>query len=252
LGRYFFNPFSYSVPHYYPAVYPTYQSTTYIQNYDDDLPYEQLDDDAFLTEDGVTVSPVEPQAQQQVAEEASTPEEAVELGVTAFGQGRFEDARRALVSALLAAPEDPELIMLYAYAHFATGDYLISALSLKQAMELDDTLIAKPIDLYGLYGDPSQFEAHLAKLDDYIEAHPEDADARFVAGYARYAAGDPVSAKVYFDSVDNDGAGTINQRMLEAASRAIEMISQGASGAGTTQPSSSSEKGVIISEPTPE
>jgi hypothetical protein len=81
-------------------------------------------------------------------------------GVQAFTQGDFDLARREFVRAILATPEDPELVMLYGYAHFATGDYLVASLAIRRATEADPTLIERPIDITALY--PNRIDVRAA------------------------------------------------------------------------------------------
>lgn len=117
-----------------------------------------------------------------------------DLALQAFGQGNFDLARREFVQALLAEPDDPELVMLYGYAHFATGDWLVAALSIRRAIEADATLIDRPIDISSLYPSRSDYQAHLNRLDSYLAGNRRDIDARFLAGFVRYAAGNPDGA----------------------------------------------------------
>lgn len=121
-----------------------------------------------------------------------------QLGLQAFNQGDYELARREFVRAILATPDAPELTMLYGYAHFATGDYMIAAMAIRRATEADATLIESPIDVAALYGDRSDFQAQLAKLDAHVAANPADLDAKYLAGFVRYASGDPNGAGAIF------------------------------------------------------
>jgi hypothetical protein len=116
----------------------------------------------------------------------------------AFAAGNYALARRELVRAILAKPDDPEMIMLYGYAHFATGDYLVAALAIRRAIEADPTLIDQPIDLTALYPNQSDYWAHLSLLGAHIQADLNDVDGRFLAGFVRYAAGDATGAGTYF------------------------------------------------------
>jgi hypothetical protein len=88
--------------------------------------------------------------------------------------------------------------MLYGYAHFATGDYLVAAMAVRRATTADATLIESPIDLAGLYRNRADYQAHLDKLDAHVAASPGDLDAKYLAGFARYASGDPGGAGAIF------------------------------------------------------
>jgi len=145
-----------------------------------------------------TVPPSQLAPAQTTTGIVATPVSPVQEGLDAFARGDFEAARRAFVRAILTEPDEAQLIMLYGYAHFATGDYLVSAMAIRRATEMDATLIDQPIDLAALYRDPAVFQSHLGQLDAHLAAEPKDIDARYLAGFARFASGDPNGAGALF------------------------------------------------------
>lgn len=150
-----------------------------------------------------------------------------ELGERYFAEGRYDDARRAFVQAMLESPDDAELLVLYAYAHFAGGDYRMASSSLERALRLDPTLIDSPVDLVRLYREGAVLLHHMRRLDDHLSRLPNDYDAQVLAGYVRYAAGRPDDAEAYFASVANAQSDAIIAVLLrDAAVRAQRLLQQ--------------------------
>jgi len=166
-----------------------------------------------------------------------------ERGERFFLEGRFDDARQTFVLAMLDAPDDAELLVLYAYSQFATGEYRLAASTLDRALRLDPTLIDSPVDVLRLYGDVDQFGSHVDQLDDYLSRLPNDYDSQLLAGYVRYAAGAPDAAIPFFSTVAGARSDAIVAMLLrDAAIRAQRLMEQdGAS--DQTSGSQSSDSG---------
>lgn len=147
-----------------------------------------------------------------------------ELGERAFLDGNYEAARQHFVRALLDEPNNPEVMIMYAYCHFATGDYQVAAMAIRRAFESDATLIESPIDLYRLYGNPQTLGEHVTRLDQYAAANPDDVQALFLSGYVRYASGDPQEAARILSGAANQSDDVAIQIMRDAAIRAAEAI----------------------------
>ena len=140
---------------------------------------------------------------------------------------------------MLADPEDYEALMLYGFAHFATGDYLVASLAVRRAMNGDPTLIDHPIDLAAMYGDASALHEHIKLLDDYILATADDADALFLAGSVRYAAGQAGDATDFFTRLLKiDANDVLSMIMRDATVRAqvLERAAQSQSQSSMAQP----------------
>jgi tetratricopeptide (TPR) repeat protein len=139
-----------------------------------------------------------PQQQQVQPQQTGMAPSDATLAMQAFYRGDYETARREFIRAIVASPDDPELLMMYGFAHFATGDYLVATLAIRRAIKDDPTLIESPVDILGLYASEDQFNAQVARLDDALRQNDQDVDARFLAGFVRYAAGRAGEAQNYF------------------------------------------------------
>jgi hypothetical protein len=186
---------------YYPALWPAYfGSTTYVYEYPtyvkSQYPIESYYGDGGYYADGSNFAGtqlVEPD--ETIAPVENTH---VDQAIAAFQRGEFDLARRELIRAMIAYPDDPELLMLYGYAHFATGDYLVASLAIRRALNADPTLIDSPVDIYRLYPDADVLRKQIDALDEHLAEKPNDGDAQFLAGFVRYAAGLPDQAADIF------------------------------------------------------
>lgn len=147
-----------------------------------------------------------------------------ELGERAYFDGNYDAARQHFVRALLDEPDNPEVMIMYAYCHFATGDYQVAAMAIRRAFESDATLIESPIDLYRLYGTPHTLAEHISRLDQYAAEHPDDVQPLFLSGYVRYASGDPQEAARILSTAANQSNDVVIQIMRDAAIRAAEAV----------------------------
>ncbi len=144
------------------------------------------------------------------------------LGDRAFVEGRYGDAVRFYAKAIEFEPRDGVLYLVLSDALFATGDYHYGAFALRRGLDLEPDL-ADVVDKRRYYGDPSDFERHLAQLEAYLEDHFLDDDARLLlaANYLFSAA--PAKAVELLESPFSDqvAATPVGDRILGAARRAL-------------------------------
>lgn len=144
------------------------------------------------------------------------------LGDRAFVEGRYGDAVRFYAKAIEFEPRDGVLYLVLSDALFATGDYHYGAFALRRGLELEPDL-ADVVDKRRYYGEPADFERHLAQLEAYLEDHFLDDDARLLlaANYLFGAA--PAKAVELLESPFSDqvAATPVGVRILGAARRAL-------------------------------
>ena len=108
-------------------------------------------------------------------------------GDALFREGRYEEARRQYVRALLADENDPAVQLSYGFAHFALGEYRVAARAVRRALTADPGLMDAPPDPRAAYGDAADFEKQLAALRACVVETPQDMEAAFLLGYIAYA-----------------------------------------------------------------
>lgn len=212
--------------------YGYWPSDSYVENnyyYDNDDSYAS---DGYVDSSASTGSTSVPTVPGVNSAPARVHELYRERGERFFLEGRFDDARQTFVLAMLDAPDDAELLILYAYSQFATGEYRLAASTLDRALRLDPTLIDSPVDVLRLYGNADEFGVHVDRLDSYLSRLSNDYDSQVLAGYVRYAAGAPDAAIPFFSTVAGARSNAIVAVLLrDAAIRAQRLMEQeGASG----------------------
>ncbi|RME39236.1 MAG: hypothetical protein D6788_05900, partial [Planctomycetota bacterium] len=217
----------YYYSHYYPAFYPyydyvysypvwygyTYTSVYYPEPY----VYRPCDTTVYIYEEGppepgevddrdasavappvpYDVPPSEPPKDDPNAYRPLTaPDETTDVGRgnAAFLAGRYEDARREYIRAVMIDERDGHAKLLYAYANFATGDFEVAATALRRALLTTPSLMDYPVDLRVLYGNPEDLDVHLAELTAYVNARPADRAVAVLLAYIHYAIGHPAEA----------------------------------------------------------
>jgi hypothetical protein len=117
------------------------------------------------------------------------------------------------------APDQGVLYLILSDALFATGDYHYGAYALRRALELDATLLEKPVDKKGFYRDPLEFDRQLALLETYLKDRPTDHDARLLLAANYLFGGRPAAAVDLLESVQGVTAreSAAGQLVLKAA-----------------------------------
>jgi tetratricopeptide (TPR) repeat protein len=146
----------------------------------------------------------------------------LELGEQVFAEGRYTEARRFFVRALMALAEDPYAQLDYGLVHFASGDYAVAADAFRRALNGEPDLFDRPPDVSTAYGVEGDFEAHLGALESYLAKHPDDSDARFVLGFVLFSIGDGREALPNLSRVlHQDPKDTVAYVLRDAVLRAL-------------------------------
>lgn len=116
------------------------------------------------------------------------------VGDRAFREARYGDAVHFYAKAVEFSPDDGVLFLILSDALFATGDYHYGAYALRRALELDPTLTESVVDKHSFYADPLEFDRQLAVLEEYLEDHFLDDDARLLLAANYLFGGRPAAA----------------------------------------------------------
>ena len=198
-------------PYYYPgyAYYAPLYGYSYVSAYAYEPYVTRIYDDGGYTVDRsyapspaagqVVVDPSATQAATQPVEAApaggyqplteAISGSLVGEGNAAFAAGKYDDARRMYVRAVLADERDGYAKLLYAVANFALGDYELAATALRRALLTTPQLIDNPVDVRTLYTDPAALDAQLAALEAYVDARAADHEAMLLFGYLLFSRG---------------------------------------------------------------
>jgi tetratricopeptide (TPR) repeat protein len=115
-----------------------------------------------------------------------------------FAQGKYEEASRLYLRAVLTDEQDGVARLLYGLSRFALKDFETAAVAVRGALEATPDLLTDPIDVRSFYASPTEFAAQLDGLKESTGVSFDDqAEARFLLAYLYFASGQPaLSAEV--------------------------------------------------------
>lgn len=123
-------------------------------------------------------------------------DELVELGDRAFRGGNYKRASERYKLAAKANNNSPVPYLHLAQIAVFHSDYTAAAANLRDAITSTQTpqWLADAPDIQAMYGEPADFARQVARLESYLQTHPDDRDAWFVLGAQNYLSGHPQTA----------------------------------------------------------
>lgn len=174
---------------------------------------------------GAYAIPSQPQVQSESTTRQPDPVvlAAVGEGNDAFAAGRFGDARRAYIRAVLLDENDGTAKLLYGLATFAEGDFGVAATAVRRALATTPDLIDYPFNIVALYGDEVRFNEQMDALTRHVGANPENRNAVLLLGYLQFASGGAAEAQVVFAALaDADPTDSLVVFLRDAATRTMQ------------------------------
>ena len=138
------------------------------------------------------VAPAARQARPAVPLRRNDParsEKLIELGDHLFRSGNISRALRRFQQAARADASSSTPHVRLAQIALARGKYTEAADEFRQAEAAEPGWLARALDIQALYAEPADFARLVAKLESYLQAHPDDRDAWFVLGANWYLSG---------------------------------------------------------------
>jgi hypothetical protein len=111
------------------------------------------------------------------------------MGDRLFRAGKFKNAEERYLQAarLDAASAGPRIRL--AQVALVRDQYAEAAHWYREAETAQPGWIVTAPDVQGMFPEPTDFARHLARLESYLQAHPEDRDAWLVLGAEWYLSG---------------------------------------------------------------
>lgn len=122
-------------------------------------------------------------------------------GDVAFKRSDYGRAAEAFHQAAVRYPEHPIPHFAYGHTLFALGRYAEATAAIRAGMARHTDWGTMRMNRREFYTDPSEFDGQLHRLEEWVSAHPEDAEAQFLLGYHYYFTQQPQRAKEVFERV---------------------------------------------------
>jgi len=114
-------------------------------------------------------------------------------------RGNIGQAEKELRKLIIQKPSDARAHYVCAYVYFLDEKYVAASFVLRRALMLDATMGASGRTLLADFYDADRSAGVLAKLDEHIDEHPDDAEARLVRAYVLFLEGRPEAARADLD-----------------------------------------------------
>jgi len=106
-----------------------------------------------------------------------------------FRERKYTEAAQAFNTASGLKPGDAKVKMGQSLSLLAVGDYQGSGASLRRALEINSEWYVKPIDPTEYYGENKDLNAHLMKIERFVDKNPKHVEAKLTLGYFCYVTG---------------------------------------------------------------
>jgi hypothetical protein len=145
--------------------------------------------------------------------------ELVEIGDRSFRGGNIKRAEDKYILAAKADPTSPMPHVHMAQVSLARGDYAAAADRLRDAVTvaLEGGWLLTAPDIQTMFGEPTDFARHLARLESHLQANPNDRDAWFVLGAEYYLSGRSKQASDVFERLTDRKADEALAAFMDAS-----------------------------------
>jgi cytochrome c-type biogenesis protein CcmH/NrfG len=125
------------------------------------------------------------------------------LGDRLFRAGNIKKAEDRYLQAARAAPELAAPRVRLAQVGVARGRYAEAADRFREAETVQPGWIITAPDIQAIYGEPTEFAQHLARLESHLQVHPDDRDAWLVLGAQWFLSGRTTKASDVFKRLND-------------------------------------------------
>jgi hypothetical protein len=125
------------------------------------------------------------------------------LGDRLFRAGNLKKAEERYLQAMRVAPDLAAPRVRLAQVALARGHFADAATRLREAEIAEPGWIVSAPDIQSIYGEPTEFAHTLARLESYLQAHPDDRDGWLVLGAQLFLSGRTTKAADVFKRLDD-------------------------------------------------
>jgi cytochrome c-type biogenesis protein CcmH/NrfG len=127
----------------------------------------------------------------------------VTMGDRLLRAGNVKKAEERYQQATRHAPDLAAPRVRLAQIAFLRGNYTDAALRFRDAETAEPGWIVTAPDIQAIFGEPTEFARHIAKLETYIQSHPGDRDAWLVLGAEWFLTGRTTKAADVFQRLND-------------------------------------------------
>lgn len=139
------------------------------------VPAEQAPADQFPEED-----------LQLAPEQIKELQDLMMSGTQGFAEGRYAEAAEKFEKVTNIDPHNIDAALAHGVARFATGDYTLSAESIRLGVSLFPPIVDSVFDVRERYQKTADFVAQSRKLEEHLGKSPGDVNAMLVLGFVRH------------------------------------------------------------------
>jgi len=125
------------------------------------------------------------------------------LGDRLFRAGNLKKAEERYLQAMRMALDLAAPRVRLAQVALARGHFADAATRLREAETAQPGWIVNAPDIQTIYGEPTEFARTLARLESYLQAHPDDRDGWLVLGAQLFLSGRTTKAADVFKRLDD-------------------------------------------------
>lgn len=118
-----------------------------------------------------------------------------------FKRSDYAHAAQTFGEAAARYPQHPIAHFAHGHSLFALGHYHEAATSIRHGLARHPDWGRVRMNRRAFYTDPAEFDAQLARLEEWVTTHPDDPDALFLLGYHYYFTQEPHKARQAFEHV---------------------------------------------------
>jgi Flp pilus assembly protein TadD len=114
-----------------------------------------------------------------------------------FAKAEYPEAARRFRLAAIASPKSAAPLFAMGQALITLENYPYAAKVIRQAIDLEPTLLREGGDLGAVYKSRDEFARVQRQVEQRIQNHPDDLHALFLLGVIQYYGGDPVARETF-------------------------------------------------------
>jgi tetratricopeptide (TPR) repeat protein len=146
-------------------------------------------------------------------------DELIDYGSSFFKNSDYSMAAKLFKRAIDAKQDIPVVHIAYGDSLFALGKFEEATQAILKGLEIYPKYAESRINRRDFYGNPSEFDSQLQRLENYVHKHPTNLSARFLLGYNYFFIQD-------YDKADEQFQAVLTNKSLYSSARYLHDLIQ--------------------------